>query len=290
MPSPGRPRLLLILLLSAFTLTTLDARAGAGSPLEALRVITDRALGPAQGVAGAAARSARDLLDGDSAEEQRLREENDRLRAELVLTEDLRRRGADLDALLALTAAGTYTVVPARVVTLGSALGFSTTVTLDAGSDDGVREGQTVLSGAGLVGRTVRVGPRSSTVLLLTDPGFTAGARLTREGTIGLASGTGRSLTYELVEGGRVEVGDALLTTGSQTFVPGVPVGRVAAVDPAGGGLLVTATVEPFADVATVDLVGIVVEPPRGTPRVPIPPAAVPPAAVPPGPALPGPA
>jgi rod shape-determining protein MreC len=209
----------------------------------------------------------------DDKELKRLRDENASLRADLVRGEADRRRADELDALLALKDAGSYTVVPAQVTGLGSAFGFDLTITIDAGSRDGVKPGQTVVSGDGLVGRTTRVGPFTSTVLLVTDPGFTVGARLTREGTVGLAAGDGSgSLTYQLVEGGRVSVGDALLTTGSQTFVPGVPIGRVTAVEPA-GALVTTATLRPFVRVGALDVIGVVTSPPRSTPRVPIPPA-----------------
>ena len=266
------PRLLLVLLLlTGLTLLAVDTRAG-GSAFDGARSAADAVIGPAQRAVGGAARGVRDLLSGGDAEElRRLRDENARLRTDLVRGEAAQRRSAELDALLALTGAGSYQVVPAQVTAVGSAFGFDLTLTLDAGSRDGVREGQTVVSGAGLVGRTTRVGPFTSSVLLLTDPGSTVGARLTREGTVGLATGDGDALVYELVEGGAVEVGDALLTTGSATYVPGVPVGRVVAVDPS-PGLVTTAEVEPFVDVGRLELVGIVVEPPRGTPRVPIPP------------------
>lgn len=267
------PRLLLVLLLlTAVTLTALDVRA---SPFGAVREASDAVLGPAQRAVGQAARAVGDVLDGDAGagELERLRDENARLRGELVRGEAALRRAAELDALLALKDAGTYTVVPAQVTALGSTFGFELTVTIDAGSRDGVQEGQTVVNGDGLVGRTTRVGPFTSTVLLLTDPGFTVGARLTREGTIGLATGNGRgSLVYELVEGGRIAEGEALLTTGSSTFVPGVPVGRVVSVDPE-GQLVTTAQVEPFVRVGALDVVGVVTQPPRSTPRVPIPPA-----------------
>jgi rod shape-determining protein MreC len=269
------PRLLLVLLLlTAFTLTVLDVRAGEGSRFDAVRRGADGVLGPAQRAVGGAARAVGGVFDGgDGQELARLREENARLRSELIRGEAAQRRAAELDALLALKDAGTYTVVPAQVAALGSSFGFERTVTIDAGSRDGVEPGQTVVNGDGLVGRTTRVGPFTSTVLLLTDPGFTVGARLTREGTIGLATGSGSAeLTYELVEGGRVKAGDALLTTGSSTFVPGVPIGRVTEVDPA-GALVTTARVEPFVRVGSLDLVGVVTSPPRGTPRVPIPPA-----------------
>ena len=267
------PRLLLVLLLlTAFTLLTLDARAG-GSPFDGVRRGADAVLGPAQRAVGGAARGVGGVFDGDSADEERLREENARLRNDLRRSEDLQRRVDQLDALLRLKDFGTYPMVPARVAAVGSSFGFESTLTLDAGSRDGIEPGQTVVAGGGLLGRTVRVGPFTSTVLLLTDPGFTVGARLTRAGTIGLATGDGRALVYQLVEGGRVNVGDALLTTGSDTFVPGVPVGRVTSVDPTASALVTTASVVPFVDVTSLDLVGVVTEPPRGTPRVPLQPS-----------------
>lgn len=267
------PRLLLVvLLLTAFSLTVLDVRTG----VDGVRRAGDAVLGPAQRAVGAAARGVGDLVGGvttggaDEAELRRLREENARLRGELLRVQAGARRADELDALLALADAGRYPVVPAQVTALGSAFGFARTVTIDAGSRDGIRPGQTVLNGDGLVGRTTRVGPFTSTVLLLTDPGFTVGARLTRAGTIGLASGAGRgSLRYELVEGGTIAPGDTLLTTGSQTFVPGVPVGQVRSVDER-GALVTTAAVEPFVRVGALDLVGVVTAPPRGTPRVPV--------------------
>jgi rod shape-determining protein MreC len=161
--------------------------------------------------------------------------------------------------------------VPARVVAAGASFGFGRTVTLDVGSRDGVREGLTVVAAEGLVGRTVRVAPWTSTVLLVDDPGSGVGARLAREGTLGLARGDGAGrVVYTQVEGGAVEVGDAVLTTGSDTFVPGVPVGRVTAVRSTAGGLTSAADVEPAAVVASLDLVAVVVEPGRVAPREPL--------------------
>ena len=279
MPDRRSPRLLVVLVLACLTLTALDARAVDASPFDPLRTVLQAVLGPPERVAGSAGNAVGAAVDalggiGDDGEEQRLREENARLRGELVRQEATARRLAEWEALLRLKDAGTYTLVPARVVSAGSALGFERTVTVDAGSGDGVAVDQTVVTGDGLVGRTLRVGEWTSVVLLLDDRGFGVGARSTAEGTLGLARGDGPGrLTYVQVQGGRVARGDGLLTTGSDTFVPGVPVGRVTEVDTTPGGLTSTAAVEPFVDVGALDLVGVVVEPPRGTPRVPIPPA-----------------
>ncbi len=97
------PRLLLVLLLlTAFTLTALDARSGQGGPFDALRRGVDTVLGPAQGALGAAVTRVQGVFDGESVADARLQEENARLQAELRRTDDLRRRVAQLAALRAL--------------------------------------------------------------------------------------------------------------------------------------------------------------------------------------------
>lgn len=263
--------LLAVLLLTCLTLTTLDA--GARSPFDPLRSGVAAVLGPVDVAVGSAASSVADVFAsvGDLADDSELadlREENDRLRRELAQGEAAARRLAELDALLGVT--GDLDAVPARVVAAGSALGFGRTVTLDVGSGDGVGEGQTVLSGAGLIGRTVRVGPATSVVLLLDDPEFGVGARLARQGTLGLARGDGDGgLVYTQVEGGPVEVGEVLLTTGSDTFVAEVPIGLVREVRSTAGGLTSAADVEPYADLGALDLVAVVAG--ARAPRPPLP-------------------
>lgn len=266
------PRLLALLVLTCLTLTVVDAQA---APFGPLRTAVAAVLGPvdtavgrvASSVAGAAG-AVGDLAD--RSELQRLREENAALRRQLREGEQASRRLAELDALLGLPEAPAS--VPARVVAAGEALGFGRTVTLDVGSSDGVREGLTVVAPDGLVGRTVRVAPWTTVVLLVDDPGFGVGARLAREGTLGLARGDGAGrLVYTQVEGGTVEVGEVVLTTGSDTFVPGVPVGRVTSVESTAGGLTSAAHVEPFVVPASLDLVAVVTEPARVRPREPLP-------------------
>ena len=63
---------------------------------------------------------------------------------------------------------------------------------------------------------------------------------------------------------------------GSDVRVLGVNVGRVTAVDSATSGQVRTARVTPYADLGALDLLQVVVEGPRGEPRVAISPAPVP--------------
>jgi rod shape-determining protein MreC len=68
----------------------------------------------------------------------------------------------------------------------------------------------------------------------------------------------------------QVKAGDRVVTFGSQSgrpFVPGVPIGRVVEVQATPGELTKTILVEPYVQFTRLDLVGVVVVPPRSDPR-----------------------
>jgi rod shape-determining protein MreC len=248
-------RLLAALVLVSLTLLALDSRAS--SPFDPLRTAFDAVLGPVDAAAGRAGRALARLGAGDGDEVRRLREENARLAAELARGQADARRLEEWEALLATAPPR---AVPARVTGLGSGPG-ERTLELDVGSRDGVTEGRPVVAAGGLVGRTVRVGPSTSTVLAVDDPGSGVGARLARTGALGLARGAGPGrLAFVQVDPGPVEVGDALLTTGSGTFPPDLPVGRVLEVGTGSGGLTTTAVVEAAVAVGRLEAVLVLVD------------------------------
>ena len=82
-------------------------------------------------------------------------------------------------------------MLPAQVIAIGSAQTFSWTVTIDAGSSDGIRPDMTVINGDGLVGRVKTVGPTTSTVLLAVDPESSVGVRLEGSMEVGFTTGQG---------------------------------------------------------------------------------------------------
>ncbi|MFJ8697181.1 rod shape-determining protein MreC, partial [Streptomyces roseolilacinus] len=183
-----------------------------------------------------------------------------------------RNRVRELDKLLRTAGAGQYGIKAAEVVAIGAAQGFSWTVTIDAGSQDGIRRDMTVINGDGLVGRVTTVGPSTSTVLLANDPDFTVGTRIERTNELGFATGQGdRPLSVQLLNGkAKVKPGDRLVTFGSQAdrpFVPGVPVGEVIRVDPSSGDLTRRLFVRSYAGFSRLDIVGVVVQAPRTDPR-----------------------
>ena len=269
-----RARLILaLLLLTAFTLITLDYRSGGGGPL---RTIGNAVFGPIERAANAVVHPIGDFfsslghLNSYKSDNKKLRQQNQQLLEQLRLTDADRAHLQAAESLLNLAGRAQFRIVAARVVAYGSSLGFESTAEIDAGSNDGIKRNQTVIDGDGLVGKTISVGPTTSTILLGNDPDFTAGARL--EGTsrqIGHVDGAGRNnpLTFTLLgTGSRMQPGDRLVTfasIGDSPFVPEVPIGRITTVKPTPGQLYSIGVVAPYVDFGSVDIVGVVVASPR---------------------------
>jgi rod shape-determining protein MreC len=278
-PDTRRTRIVLaLLLLTSFTLIAVDVRGGDSSPMHPVRSFAGTVFGPVEKAASAVVRPVSDAIDdikGLRGNEDRiaaLEAERDRLRLELRTSELARARAAELDKLLRVASVGRYKVLPAQVIAIGPAQGFSWTVTIDAGSRDGLRVDMTVLNGDGLVGRIKNVSSSTSTVLLAADPSVRVGVRLERTLHVGVATGRGAGLLeVELLEPqAALAVGDRFVTFGSRgglPYVAGVPVGEVVSVKGVVGSLTKQATVKPYADFTALDLVGVVVEPPRTDPR-----------------------
>ncbi|AVH97513.1 MULTISPECIES: rod shape-determining protein MreC [Streptomyces] len=272
-------RLLLVLLIAiAFALITVDIRGGQESPVDGARQAAAAVFGPVENGVAAAVDPVGNAIGAvrDSGERHTriaaLEKENAELKARLGSDDRNRSRLNELDTLLKTAGAGQYGIKGAQVIAIGAAQGFSWTVTIDIGSRDGIRRDMTVLNGAGLVGRVTTVGPSTSTVLLANDPDFTVGTRMEKSDELGFATGQGDSpLRVQLLNGkAKVKPGDRLVTFGSRAdkpFVPGVPVGEIVRVDPAGSGLTRNVYVRPYVGFTKLDIVGVVVQAPRSDPR-----------------------
>ncbi|MFJ6749973.1 MULTISPECIES: rod shape-determining protein MreC [unclassified Streptomyces] len=272
-------RLLLVLLVAiAFALITVDIRGGEQSPLDGARQAAASAFGPVEsGVAtvvnpvGNAVGAVRDSGDRHT-RISALEHENAALKAKLGSSDRNRNRAAELDKILKSAGTGQYGIKGAEVIAIGATQGFSWTVTIDAGTRDGIARDMTVLNGDGLVGRVTTVGANTATVLLANDPDFTVGTRMEKTNEIGFANGQGgRSLRVQLLNGkAAISKGDRLVTFGSskdKPFVPGVPVGQVVKVERSNGALTRTVQVRPYVAFSQLDIVGVVVQPPREDPR-----------------------
>lgn len=259
---------LIVLLVAAIALITLDFRDAGSSPAHAIGADV---FGPVERVAGAVASPFESLFrtasGHQSSEIADLQKQNDQLRAQLAQAQVAAQDQTQLSNLLRLTDASHLRVVTGTVIAAGGA--YSDTVTINAGRRQGIAPNETVLNGDGLVGVVTAVTAGTATVQLATDASATVGVRLAGTGEIGALTGTGatmtapRELRLTLFSATAVLLpGQTLVTFGSvggRPYAPGVPVGEVTQVTSQPGGLTQTALVTPFADFSGLGVLGVVV-------------------------------
>jgi rod shape-determining protein MreC len=276
-----RTRLVLgVLLVVAIALITLDFKDGGASPA---RSFGADIFGPVERVTHDVTDPVASLFDsvtgGPSAQGtiSSLQRQNAQLRAELSAAQLTKTANKQLAQLLQMDA-GAYRIVAADVIAASG--GFSDTVTLDAGSNDGIKADETVLNGSGLVGTVTQVSASTSTVLLASDASSLVGVQLTGNGEIGEVAGTGKAMSGSAMlrltlfdANAMLHPGQQLVTYASindQPQVPGVPVGTIVSVSGNAGALTQTALVRPAVNFTSLGVVGVVVQTPRHNPRVSI--------------------
>ena len=276
---PGRPprALVVALLLACASLMVVDSSDD--GLLDPARRVVGEAVGPAQAAAAGAVRplvglsqrfESQDRLRGDLAA---LEAENADLRAQVRTAPYDAARLAELEGLTSAATDLGQALVPARVIGYGPSQSFSSTVTIDAGSDSGITPDLTVLNNDGLVGRVLRVTATTATVLLVVDADSTVGGRVAQSMDLGFLRGRGDlgaagRLDLELVDETVVpRRDDTVVTWGSQDgrspYVAGVPIGRVVSVYSSLRETSQRAVIDPYVDFAALDVVGVVV--PSGT-------------------------
>lgn len=201
-----------------------------------------------------------------------LKEENAKLREKVILNDDTLGQLKKLESVLDLAGRGNYKVVSARVIGKGSSTTFSQTITIDAGSSDGVQKDMTVIGELGLVGVVKSVTSSSATVLLMSDPTFRIGVRIARSQSIGVLLGEGDGeYTLQLLDpSGTIEKGDVLLSLGSDNnrpFVPGVPVGFVKSVKNSRLTLTQEAVVSSYSNLGSIGVVSVIISSKNGGPK-----------------------
>lgn len=193
-----------------------------------------------------------------SAQNQRYREEVDRLQATLVQIREVELENHDLRQLLGLRARTSLgTLLPVNVIAQ-EPLPVLQSVTVDRGADDGVTVDLPVITWRGVVGRTVEVRPTSSKVLLLTDVNSAVSARIQdpesrATGTV-RGTGDGRLLLQYVLRSDALRTGDIAITSGiGGVFPPGLVVGRVVQVRQKDVEAFQEALVEAAADMRNLE-------------------------------------
>ncbi len=270
-----RTRLVLVVLLVvALGLIAFGYQDGSSPLLRGVRHVSGSVFGGAEHAASSVSR----FFGGSSSSQTQVRQLQQQvvsLRAELSQESLSKSDYEQLRKLLQLAGTGRYRIVAASVIAVGQ--GYQQTVTLDAGSADGVKADETVLNGQGLVGEVTAVTASTCTVLLATDSSSLVGVRLAPSGQIGWVTGPGKAggtaglLHLQLLDAtAALKPGEALVTSASvkdRPFVPGVPVGVIARVENKAGSLTALALVRPYVNFTALGIVGIVIVPPARDPR-----------------------
>jgi rod shape-determining protein MreC len=237
-----------------------------------------QALAPLQEGASRALKPARDLggwigdvFDAKS-ENEKLREQVKELRARLAKAETEQRDAEDLRALVGFNRSDVFPGgnehVAARVIGRSPTVWYST-VTIDKGSDAGVRANQPVVTGDGLIGKVSAVSSDAAQVTLMTDHTSGVSAQVVPDGASGLVKarvGDPSDLLLDFVEKGRpVLKGATVVTAGWRSskleslFPRGIPIGRVTRVDSRERELYQRVHLRPFADLRRLNVVEVLV-------------------------------
>jgi rod shape-determining protein MreC len=277
---PRRARVIFaVLMLAAVTVITLDFRQRPDGPVERLQRVALTVFSPVQRGVSAVLRPVGDAVGGVTGigetrrRRRELEAEVERLRAAERTQQDLLTENQQLRRTLAMARRCGCRTVGAQVVAR-SGSNFQLSVTIDAGTRDGIRQDMAVLNGDGLVGRVVQVSHAYANVLLVDDPSSGVAATLAGSKATGLLRGRGgRKLEMELLQAdARVKAGEPVVTQGYQSgvFPAGIPIGVVSAVPPAGRTLVRRVGVRAFADTESLDVVAVVIaKPARPKPQKP---------------------
>jgi rod shape-determining protein MreC len=226
---------------------------------------------PLFGVAGAGSKAAdkaaeivmpRRVLE---AQLDALKKENTQLKFDLIQHERLAAENDQLRAQIAWQRRMPWSLKLAKVLTHDPA-NWWRTLTIDAGSRDGIALNMPVLTTTGLVGRVDEVGYTSSRIVLLGDPNCRVAAMVMGTGDRGVIAPSSSSaidptlaaLTY-LPRHSTNRPGAMVVTSGAGGIFPqGILVGRIADLQSVGQGLYMEARVKLAADLQRLDMVWVI--------------------------------
>ncbi|CAB4931227.1 unannotated protein [freshwater metagenome] len=236
-------------------------------------------LSPIQEGASRALKPVRDLAGwvGDTfrakGDVQDLRRENAALRRQAISGTDAVRQNQELRKLLALDqAVGLAAAAPvaARVIGQSPTVWYSR-IFIDKGTGAGIRVGQPVVTGDGLIGQVTTAAANSAVVTLVTDPEIAVPARTSTTGVPGViqvaAAGSDDLLLDYTTRRDRLERGMNIVTAGTMStsdrllsaYPPGIPIGRVTRVEDPGTDSQ-KVHVRPFADLRRLEIVQVLTQ------------------------------
>lgn len=184
----------------------------------------------------------------------RLEQENARLLQWQQIALKLSADNRELRGLLKVVPERAVAYMTARVIA-DSGGDYVRSVMVNAGTDEGLARGQAAITSDGLVGRVTEVGSRASRVLLITDLNSRIPVTIEGSHVAAVLAGDNSERPHLLyaTEPDKIKIGDRIVTSGEGgVFPPGLAVGVVSALDPAGP------RVEPYVELSQLGYLLIV--------------------------------
>jgi len=241
---------------------------------------------PIQEGASTVLKPARDLFGwfGDTVDAKgrvaELESSNQKLRASAIAASEALRVNGQLQGLLNLDNAGGLAAakpVTARVIGQSPTVWYST-VTINQGSNSGIKTGNPVINSDGLIGQVSTVTGHASIVTLISDGELAVPARVSAGGAEGIvqagAGGPDDLRLKFIARRFRIEPGAAVVTAGTistapgleSLYPPGIPIGSVTRVgDP--GTDAQKLYLHAYADLQKLEIVQVLTAPINGNRR-----------------------
>lgn len=220
-----------------------------GSMQDVRIVLGERAAGSEAGSSGEQEQSS-EGGDSDPSTLSGLKAQNQQLRERVSRLEEYMQESERLQVLANMREAYGFESLGARVIGR-SPDSWNRTITIDKGSDDGLRSGLPVMGQSGLVGMIVSTTPATADVRLVKDAqsGVSATARSSR--VDGIVRGSVEGVLYfeDMAADATVEEGDVVITSGlGGSYFKGLIIGTVTKVEKNASGSTVRAVVAPNGD------------------------------------------
>jgi rod shape-determining protein MreC len=270
-----RRAVLVLLIVVALVMISATFSQSNSGPLHTVQQGVASVFAPLEDGASRALKPARDLVNWVSetfnarGENSSLKTDVQKLRAKLARAQSAEGENDQLKKLLGLDHKSTfaaYKMVTARVVGASPSVWYST-VTINAGSGDGVAVNDPVINGDGLIGRVTDTTHFSSKVTLITDSESAVSAKVLPDGPQGVAkpeAGDPSTMLLDFIDKSQpIHKGQMVVTAGwtngtlSSFYPEGIPIGEVRDTTVGQQETYQNVRLIPYADMRNLDYVQV---------------------------------
>ncbi len=258
--------IIFVVILLATVLIVLSYNLKQRSPAGLATKVVLEVASPVQNVLDASIKGVSDpwyrylLLVGIEEENRKLKKKIDDMKSQLVLYQEGYLEAQRLRNLLSLQEDNDFDFVTARVIGRAQ-VALSQTISINKGTADGLKAGQSVMAAQGLVGRVIDASWHSAKVLPLIDENSNIDAIVQRSRIQGMIRGAGsRGCVLKYISKTQdVREGDIIVSSGmGGVFPKGMMIGQVNHVDRQEAGLFLRIYVTPSIDFSKLEEVSVV--------------------------------